>query len=453
MSISSRAEPIGLDAGAAISRLGWAILLGSVLLLQLLIAALGLPPEGRLLVGDEHMYVALAKDWAGGGSKAIDPFWPPGYPWLLARWLQWTGSESTFVLPQIAALLLATLLVARLTLAITRDRRAAFVAAALLGCSPQLASFALYYWPEALHLAVMLAIFEIALFRQPTLRSALAFGGLAATALLLKSLLTPLVPLLVVALALRAAPGRRLKVGLLAGGLTLALLSPIVAANYRKHRLLAISDSTTFNLILGLTETSRRSLAERTPRDLQLEYLKSSSEVAERRAWLERRLGDLLARIDPPQQLREQVSRQYFRLFDRESVFSAMLPGGSLQARGRGYQAAPNLLWRALVGLDLTLYALLLATAPWGLALLLQHRRAAGLWIGGWILYLLALFLVLHVDVRYRVVLLPALSISSAVALSTLFRRADLRAQIAPATRWGAMAAAGLLLYLAFGLP
>jgi len=455
MSTHRRAGLIARAAQRPISLTDWAFLVGAVLLVQLLIARLGLPPDGRLLVGDEHMYVALAKDWAAGGEKPIDPFWPPGYSWLFARWIRAFGSEVSFLLPQIAALLVATFAVGRLTFFVSRDRAISLLAAALVGCSPQLASFAQYYWPEALHLAIALVLCEVALLRRPSVWTSLGFAALAAAALLLKSLLTPLLPILVVAQAVRAVPGRRLLVGLLSGALTLALLAPVIAANYRKHGLLAVADSTTFNLILGLTETSRRSLAERTPRDLQIEYLKSAAEVAQRRAWLDRRLADLLSRLEPRRQLGEQVTRQYFRLFDRESVFSAMLPGGSLHARGRGYRAPPELLWRALIGLDLALYALMLAAAPWGLALLLQHERAAGLWLAGWIAYLLAIFLVLHVDVRYRAVLLPVLAIATAVALSALLRRKTRLSErpLPPAGRWSALAASGLLLYLGFALP
>ncbi len=434
-------------AGAGrLPRRTWALLGFLFVLVQILIARLGLPPEGRLLAGDEHMYLRLARDWAAGGDRAIDPLWPPGYPALFAAWLRHAGSEVWFLALQGVALLAAGLLLARIAFRLSGDLPAATLAGAFLLGAPQIAAFAQYYWPEAIHLALGLAIFDVALLEPPDRPRALLLGALGGIALLFKPVLLPVLPVLVALQAWRGTE-RRLARPLLALAALLLAVAPTALSNHRRYGIVGVSDSVSFNLILGLTETNPRSLDDRTPRDLQLEYLGSAPDVRGRRAWLSRRLHELVTTLDLRAQLRAQVPRQLFRLFDRESEFSALAPGGSLHARGRGYRSPPAGLASALVAWDWALYALLLATAPWGLALLLQERARAGAVILGWLLFLLASFSLLHVDVRYRTLVLPALILASAHALARR-RRWGLRAWQGAA----AVVASLALLWLAFSL-
>jgi hypothetical protein len=232
-------------------------------------------------------------------------------------------------------------------------------------------------------------------------------------------------------------------------------LAPIVVSNYRTHGLLAVSDSSAFNLILGLTETERRSLVDRSPRDLQIEYLGAAKSTTERRAWLKRRLNEELAGLNPIRQLGVQMRRQYFRLFDRESVFSAMLPGGSLHNRGRGYREPPLRLARLLVLADWLIYGLLLAIGPWGCAAVAQRNPRAGAWLAGWFCYVIGILLFHHVDVRYRLVLIPLLAIGAGAALARFWGRHGLSKlpSLRPGPHWASVGLGCLLVYLGFALP
>jgi hypothetical protein len=407
-------QPIGVPAWAC-----WAVV-GATLLLQLALLGLGPPPAGRPLVGDEQMYVTVAEAWAAGQPAELDPLWPPGYPAVLALWIALFGGWKSFVLLQVAALGCAAATLGRLALRLSGDARLALLAAALFALDPQVAAMAQAFWPESLHLALVLLACELALVATPRLSTAIGFGLTTAGAVLLKSLLMPVVPLLVAALLWRAPRPARLRLAVAMLSVLLALVGPVIGANHRRHGFLGIADSSGFNLLVGLTDVSRQSLRGDRSGAVFSEYRQGGRTFVERRALLSDRLQELLHERGILPLLMGQLPRQYFRLFDRESYFAAMLPGGALAEGGHGFHAPPPRLARALGGLGLAVYALLLLAAPLGVALLIAERRAGVWWLLGWLGYLLALFFFLQAKSRYRLPLLPVLDLGAAAALVTL---------------------------------
>ena len=121
--------------------------------------------------------------------------------------------------------------------------------------------------------------------------------------------------------------------------------------------------------------------------------------------------------------LTHQVSTQYFRLLGYDSFFTDMLPGGAIAEQGAGYRLASGWLSRSLAAIQLASYAALLLGAVWG-ALVLPWRDRRWSWvIGAFVLYNLALFLVLHVKTRYRLQFEPFLWL---LAASAWTRRAEI---------------------------
>jgi hypothetical protein len=230
------------------------------------------------------------------------------------------------------------------------------------------------------------------------------------------------------------------------------MLGPVAVHNHRRHDVFSIGDSAAFNLLLGLTDESPRSLVDDRAGEVYREYLAGGATVRERRAALADRLRALVRERGLLSLAAGQLPRQYFRLFDRESYFSAALPGGSFAAKGYGYDDPPRWLASALRGLGLAIYAVVLGAAPTGLARLLRERRPGALWALGWLVYLLALFAVLHVKARYRLALLPALALGAANA-GVPRHPADgtLRAPLPLPCRLAGAGLGGALLVLAFG--
>ena len=436
--------------------------LAGLLLLAALVQAGLARLEGtatRPLTGDEKRYVAVATSWAAGEPAELDPLWPPGYPATLAMLLRCGGSLASVVGLQILALLAAGLALAGIARAAGATPVFAWLAGAVLVVDPEVAAFARFFWPETLHLALLLAALLLAIrclsrdgkARQP-LRLAL-LGGLAGAAIALKSLLLPLLPLLALPVLRASTRRQRVAHGLLVALPLVVVLVPVVSFQWARNGVLGLGGSARFNLWVGLTDSASRSLEDDRTWSEYLSYRAGGSNFDERERALTRRIREHVVSRGLPAILAGQFPRQYFRLFDRESYFGAMLPpGGRLVLAGEGYRAAPPLLARLFGYGELSLYCAILFAAPFGLVRLLRERRPGARWILGLLVYQLVLFYFLHVQSRYRLTLLPVLILGAVWAVQTLWRRG--RAGELPVSGLDLAAGgcgAALLLYFAFG--
>lgn len=430
-----------------------ALLLAAVAL-QLAIAALGIAPLGRALAGDEQTYVAVAEAWGAGEPAELDPLWPPGYPALLAWCFAATGSLAPVLAVQVLVHLLAAGLLGRLALRLIGDPRIAALAATFFALDPQIAAFAQCYWPETLHLALLLALADATVAGVAGRWGALAFAGGLAVALMLKSVLLPLVPVLLVGALLASDRHGRTGRLVIAAVALVAAVAPLAIYNHRQHGFWGLADSTRFNLLLGLTDRSPRSLRDDRGHEVYREYRQGGATFAARQESLDTKIAaEVEARGGLLAALASQVPRQLFRLFDRESYFSAMLPpAGALVAVGQGFRAPPPLLAAVLAACAAGIYAVVLALAPLGLASLLVRQRARVWPLLLLLVYPVAVALCLHVKARYRLLLLPSLDLAAAVGLCAL---ADLRRlgdhRLPRQVWWWGLLGGALLLFFAFG--
>ncbi len=416
-------------------------LLLAVALLQLGLARLeGTSP--RPLSGDEKRYVEVAEAWAAGEPAELDPLWPPGYPATLALLLRWGHSLNWVIAFQLGALLVAGGALAGIAREAGAAPPVAAFAGSLLVLDPEVAAFARLFWPEVLHLALLLAALWLAVRLLPKATAAapgepqapaarrlrpllLALcGAFLGAAIAVKSLLLPFVPLLVLPLARAPAMRERLTRGLLVLLPFLVVLTPVLLFEHARSGAWAVGESARFNLWVGLNDRSPRSLVEDRTWSEYLTYRQGGATFAERQSVLTRRIRELVEARGLPAILAGQFPRQYFRLFDRESYFTAMLPpGGSRFLAGEGYRDPPRALARALGSFAVLLYIAILVGAPFGLVRLVRERRRGALWIVGLLAYQLGLFYFVHVKARYRLTLLPLLILGAAWALQTVWRR------------------------------
>jgi hypothetical protein len=147
--------------------------------------------------------------------------------------------------------------------------------------------------------------------------------------------------------------------------------------------------------------------------------------------------------------LADQLGRQYFRFFDKDSFLTGQLPGGAIYRMGSGYREPPGAVSWLVRVLSYGAYAALLVGAVFGLALLGMRSRP---WIGivwSFLAYNLLLVLFLHVKTRYRVQLLPFAFFLSAYTLSNLTALPG-AARVSNRALGSAAAGALVLLFLAF---
>ena len=428
--------------------------IGLALVLQVVLGWIDVRPEPRRLWGDEPTYWEASRALERGEEADLLGLWPPLYPRLVA-WLSPASTASVpppgLVLAQIALLGLAALALARFGEVALGEARAAHLAALAMILSPSTAAFAHYLWPEIVHLALFLgALACLARFRAGW---AACFGAglLLGLAVLSKSLLVGFLPLLG-AILMVAESGEWRRQGLRrALGATLGLITVLAlaaAAGTRPRDLLGSSGW--FNAWVGLNDSSTRNLTgEIVGTELEV-YRRSAETVPERTSIARRKVFAKIEADGLGKVLTHQVSTQYFRLLGYDSFFTDMLPGGAIAEQGAGYRLASGWLSRSLAAIQLASYAALLLGAVWG-ALVLPWRDRRWSWvIGAFVLYNLALFLVLHVKTRYRLQFEPFLWL---LAASAWTRRAEIVLWARRSWTFVLLGTCGslTLLFLAFG--
>lgn len=435
----------------------WIAVAVAALLLQAALLWIEWRPAPRRLWGDEITYWAAAEQLRAGEQPDLFLLWPPLYAHLLAALVTLSGGTRLATqLFQIAALAGSALLLRSLgrallpSAALPGGLHAGDLAAALLLLDPQVASYAIFLWPEAVYLALFLFAWWALVTRGERWRWLAAAGVALGLALLTKSLLTAFVPVLLVPLALDGPwPRRLLRPALVAGAMALTVL-PVQLSNRARYGEATIADSSAFNAWVGLNDRSRRNFVDEIVGDELNPYLQSASTPAARAAIARRKSLRLIGERGLFTVLRAQLSRQYFRLFDRDSFLVDQLPGGPIAARpdGFGFAGPPAWLAAVLRGWGWAIYAAVLAAAALGIATApVENRR----WLAVAVLFVaynLALFLVLHVKTRYRMPLMPVFDLFAAGTAVWWWRRQPRRG----AAAWSAGAAlAALLLFLAFG--
>jgi len=389
--------------------------------------------------GDETLYLRAAGEMLDAGRLKLDPLWPALYPRFVAGCLAiGGGSLVPLQLVQTMLLLLSAMLMRELALRWTGRQDLSAAVALFLAGYPPLVAFAQYVWPEVLHLALFLIALWILEFRRDDRRWLAGLGFVLGLALLSKNLLVPFLPILLVPLVRFGSRRIRLaRLGIVVTvlGLTVA---PILVAGGRQHGTWGTSASGRFNLWVGLNERSRVEFVDEIVGLEYAAYLESAESPRSRHEALGREIGGLIRERGVTALFRAQLSRQYFRLFSRESFLTEQLTGGVLWGPDRGYRNRSPTAAALIRALSYSLYTLLILTASVGAAFLgpdCRRRAAVLLWF---LVYNLALFLVLHVKTRYRVQILPSLLILAACGGANLIR-------LGSAGPWRSLASRGLL--------
>ncbi len=423
--------------------------------------SIGSIPESRPLWGDEKMY------WRGAGRLAAGedwhplPLWPPLYPHLLAAVVAAGGSTAAARALQTLILLAIALIWRDLTRHLTGSRLAGDVAGGLTLVYPPLAAFAHFLWPEVLYLLFFSGALWLLVRRSEHRRWLVAAGMLLGLCLLTKSLLGPFLPLLLLPL-LSPVEGqgrdRAVKIMLVVTAMG-AVIAPTAISNHQRATGVMIANSAAFNAWVGLNDRSRKTFVDPVVFPAFRDYYASADTFPERNTLMWGRIRAFVEERGVAAVLRGQLGRQYFRLFDRGSCLTDMLPAGAITARGGGYREPPPALAGGLRLISYVLYAGILAGAVAGMVVCPPRGRR---WLAISLLFIgynLALFLVLHAKSRFRIPFLPFLFLYSGCAVAWVAHRLGLNPEEAELwapeidrrSWWAAGAAVAVLLFLAFG--
>ncbi len=414
--------------------------------LQALLLWMELRPRPRALWGDEIMYVDVASRWSRGEPATLELLWPPLYPRLLSVALRVDPHLVALRLAQAACLFAAALLWRDVARRLTGSTLAGDVAAALLLLDPQVAAFAQFLWPEALHLALFGGAVWMLVSRGSRPAWLVAAGVLLGTCLLAKSVVGPFVPVLLLPLLREAGWKRGLaRAALVAGACAITVL-PTMAANARRGTF-SVASGARFNLWVGLNDTSQRNLVGEIVGDEYRRWQASASTFPEREAILERKIDAFVEERGALAVARAQLGRQYFRLFHHASFFTDQLPGGAIARLGLGYPDPPRAVASALRAYADVVWVVTLVGVGLGLAALPRERTGWLAVLLAVVAYNLAVLFLLHVKTRYRLPFLPVLDLLAGIGAAALAGEGRFGAW--PQRLAGALVA-GLLLYLAF---
>ncbi len=409
--------------------------------------------RGRALWGDENRYMDSAQALLNG-SPAWWPeaFWPPLQSQVLSG-LVAIGAKRVLLIGlfQTFLLVVAALVLGDLIRRWSASSRAGLFGVWLCLSYPPLVAFTHYLWPEVLHLSLFLMAIWMLCVHWESKAWNLLTGVVLGLALLTKSLLGPLIPLL-----LLGAFWRREKALRNAALVVLTLLltiSPVLWAQYHRLGRPMIADSSAFNLWVGLNDRGLKNFEDEYVARAYEEYRCAAGNFFQKNTELRRRSYARIREQGLVATLKSQLFRQYFRLFDKENYLGEQLLEGAAVKMGLGYRDRSSQIAGLLRVSSFLFYAVLLALFPASLLLYPWKDRR---WLRLMLLFLgynLALFFCFHVKSRYRIQLLPVLFMAAPLLSAILFGLEGRLLRGGRLRRVLAVALGALGLFLGFGGP
>ncbi len=393
-------------------------------------------PEAKALLGDEIRYWQVSGEILAGGDWHPSTIWPPLQPLFIALIRALGGGLWAVQLVQTLLLFASAWMLHRIAYSLTASKPVALLAALLLLSYPPLVSYALYLWPEILHLFLLIAVWYLLCCHPRPWYSAALVGALLGLALLTKNLLMLFLPFTLLLLIERSQLKRSAARVALAVLVLSLMTAPALYKGWQETGRPMIADSASFNLYVGLNDISRSSLVLPIDGEEFGRYWHSADSHREREAIYQQKIAETLAEKPLWATLAEQLSRQYFRLFGLESYLVMQFPGQPGYGYSSTYAELPEPVRHLLSASSVLIHLLLMLGAVLG-GFLLRPGRKALLWLWlAFIAYNLGLFLLLHVKSRFVLPLIPIFCVFTAVALHWLWQRRQGLGESLPARAW-----------------
>lgn len=383
-------------------------------------------PQSKGLAGDEHGYTTRAFQIAHNESVHKSPIWPPGYDYFLSLPLS-VAEALNFSKPllfpqiiQVALWILGGVFFWKITLPLLQSYSIRSMSLSIYMLNPTLIAYTHYFWPEIPHLTIYLFALWIIICRSSSNGWNGVVGALLAIAALLKLVYLPVsIVLMALMFFVRYFRHERLTPAIVSIILFVSVLSPTLLDNLKVHDKFMVADSGTFNLWVGLND---KSLTDWHPdaivgRELNA-YLKSAKIHNDRNTIYQKKIKEFVGERGVVQILSNQLSKQYYRLFDHRTFFTKQLQGGMKEK----YSSSSTMLSGALrIWNNLIWVVTLFGLGVGFCVVLLSKKLHSGVYLlSGIIAYNLLIFLFLHVKTRYVIQFLPMITIISSIGLYKL---------------------------------
>jgi 4-amino-4-deoxy-L-arabinose transferase-like glycosyltransferase len=382
-------------------------------------------PEQKLLLGDESRYYENAISILNGGNWQPHFFWPPLQSILLAFFFKLFGeSLLPFQLFQYLLLVISALMVRDIVFRETGNFQSSQVGFAVMLLFPSWLAYSHFLWPEVIHVFLFVSILWINNYKKQILKWAVLSGVFIALALLAKSLLLLFIPFLLWPSLLDIFNNKkrifRVQFILIQLVVMLIVLSPFAINSKKNFNSWMISNSSMFNLYVGLNDESRQNFIKPLAGKTFREYMKTADTFSEREAIIKEKVYQQLEEQGVITTFINQISKQYFRLFNHNSFLSDQFQGEIEKGQKNRYShpLSSNLVQSVLL-LDKILYTIVFAIMLYGVIWMWKSSPLYQQCLL-FLLYNLGLFLLLHAKTRFRIPLVPLFAIYAGVLFESI---------------------------------
>ena len=384
-------------------------------------------PETKLFFGDEQRYLNTGLSIAVGGDWHTNPLWPPGQSILISLFARFFVNP---VLPlqlfQYVLLLFSGFVVRDIVWRETANRVSSQLALAIMILYPSWLAYSQYLWPEVIHVTLFVVIIWINRYRYNSYKWMLFSGFILGIALLFKSLLILFVPFLYLSSVLKLGWKKALLT--IVSSLLMAMIV-MAPASLKAHKMTGgwmVSNSSMFNLWFGLNDDKRQNFTHDIGGVMHKEYMKFADNYQQRNEVAKNKALKKMKDEGYINTFIKQISKQYFRLFDYQSFFSQQFQGEKSENYLNKYSHHHNeVLVKLLLLFNNLFYFILMLGMFFGVSVSIKKSLVAQQF-ALFLLYILALFVLLHTKPRFRIPLLPIMAFYSAY-LSVYFNHGNWR--------------------------
>ena len=371
-------------------------------------------PGSKLLLGDEKRYLDIGLSIAAGGDWHSHPFWPPMQSILIALFSRlFTDPILPLQIFQYGLLLISGFIVRDIVYKETKSRNASQIALAVMILYPSWLAYSQYLWPEVVHVALFTGIIWINNYKNESYKWMVLSGLLLGLAILFKSLLILFVPFLFYTALMKNGNWKK--------GFPKVVLSLLIAivtitpASIKSHKMSGswmVANSSMFNLNLGLKDDKRQHFSHKMAGDYFIEYNKSADTFKKRNQIVKQKALDKIQQQGYITTFINQISKQYFRLFDYQTFFSQQFQGDTNNFVNKYQHRHDSPAAIVLLLYNNVFYFLIVLAMLLGLLVSIKKSLVAQQ-LALFLLYILGLFLLLHAIPRFRIPMMPIMAFYS----------------------------------------
>ena len=368
-------------------------------------------PEHKILFGDEGRYLNTGLSIVSGSDWHNNPLWPPMQSLLIALFVK-IFQNPIFPLQvfQYGLLLLSGFIVRDIVYRETHNNTSAQLSFAVMTLYPSWLAYTQYLWPEVAHVSLFVSILWVNSYKGNSYKWLLFSGVLLGIAIQFKSLLILFIPFLY--LSTFVNNGVKKSLGKVVLSIIMAAVI-MVPASMKAHEMTGgwmVSNSAMFNLWFGLNDDTRQNFSHDQGGVIYKDYMKSAKTFEQRNNIFKERSLKKIHDDGYINTLKQQLTKQYFRLFDYQSFFSQQFQGQrENNYLGKYHHNHNEILVKIILVYNNIFYFLIMSAMIAGVMVSIKHSVVAKQ-LALFLLYALGLFVLLHTKPRFRIPLVPVMA-------------------------------------------